>query len=149
MTVLIAVVHVWPTVVVKIFACTFHPILKATALDFAALFPAHIRSATVRLARLLFWPEHLPFSLTNRLLRSARQVRHTLIVATAKAITIRFSLVARNPRIAVLIAVVHIWPPVIVEILARAFDPVLETLALDLLQFLRRRIPAAAILGRG
>jgi hypothetical protein len=126
MTVLIPVVHVRPAVVVQIFVCAFHPILKATALDFAAHSLAHVRATTVRLA-------HLPIELAHRLIMSAHKVRHALIVATAKAITVLLLLVARNPGIAVLIAVVHIWLAVIVEILARAFDPIAETLSLGFL----------------
>jgi hypothetical protein len=74
------------------------------------------------------------------------EVRHTYVIATAKAFTIRIPLVARNMRMAVLVAVAHVWPPVIVEVLARTFDPIVKTLPLDLLQFLRWCIPAAAIL---
>ncbi len=63
----------------------------------------------------------------------ALQVRHTHLITTAKAVAIRISLVAWNMRMTVLIAVVHVRPPVIVEILARAFDPIVKTLPLYLL----------------
>src|ERR1019366_277577 len=66
-----------------------------------------------------------------------------------KAITIGFPLFARKAGITVLVAIVHVRLAVIVEILARAFNAILETLALNLLQFLRRGIPVAAILGIG
>jgi hypothetical protein len=47
---------------------------------------------------------------------------------------------------AILVAVVHIWPAVIIKILMRSFDAIVETLPLNLIQFLRRHIPAAAFL---
>jgi hypothetical protein len=156
MTVLSAVVHVWPAVVVEIFAGALHSILKATALDIAAHSLAHIRATLVVVAHLLAGSTHLLvglthllFSLTNRLLISARQVRHTPFIAAAKAITIGFPLFARKAGIAVLVAIVHVRLAVIAEILARAFNAILETFALNLLQFLRRGIPVAAILGIG
>lgn len=140
MTVLIAVVHVWPTMVVEIFACAFHTILKATTLNVAALSLSHILSATV-------WVAHLAVILALWLLRSAHEMGNALLVTAAKSIPVRFTLFGWKPWVAVLVAIVHVWAAVIVEVLACAFDPVVKTLPLNILQFLRRRIPAAAILG--
>jgi len=76
----------------------------------------------------------------------AHQVRHTDLVATTKAFTIRFPLNARYARMTELIAIVHVWPAVIVEVLSCAFDSIVEALPLGLMQILWRHIPATAIL---
>jgi hypothetical protein len=47
---------------------------------------------------------------------------------------------------AVLVAVVHVRTAVVVEIPVGALNSIVEALALDLVQFLRRRVPATAIL---
>ena len=71
------------------------------------------------------------------------------LIATAKSFAIGFLLVPWKARIAVLVAVVYIGTAVIVEVLARAFNAVAKSLALDVLQILGRRIPCATILGVG
>jgi hypothetical protein len=76
----------------------------------------------------------------------SHEVRHAGVISAAKALTVRISLVARNVGMTVLVAVVHVRSAVIVNILTRAFDPVVKTLPLDLPPFLRWRIPTAAIL---
>jgi hypothetical protein len=73
-------------------------------------------------------------------------VSHAALIAATETIAVRFPIAARNIRIAILVAVVHVWPAVVVGVSLRANDPVAKSAALDLLQFLRRRIPAAAIL---
>jgi hypothetical protein len=77
------------------------------------------------------------------------KVSHADVIATAKAIAVRVPLVAWSMRMTVLIAVIHVWAAVVVEILVRAFDSIVEPLALDLLHFLRWRIPSAVILSVG
>jgi hypothetical protein len=76
-------------------------------------------------------------------------VRHGSIVATPETFPIRFSLLRRKMRVTVLIAVVHVWAAMIPIILARSFDPVVKAATLELVQFLRRRIPAAPFLTIG
>ena len=79
----------------------------------------------------------------------SHEVRHTSIISAAIAFTVRISLVARNMRMTVLIAVVYVWPAMIIEIPVCAFDPIVKTLPLDFSPFLRWRIPTAAILRIG
>ena len=79
----------------------------------------------------------------------SHEMRHGRFISAAKALTIRISLVARNMRMTVLVAVIHVRSTVIINILACAFDPIVKTLPLGLPPFLRRRIPTAAILRIG
>jgi hypothetical protein len=75
------------------------------------------------------------------------QVMRGDIVSAPEAFAIRLALLARKMRMTKLVAVIHVKPAVIAEVLPRAFNSVAETLVLDLRQILRRHIPAAAILG--
>jgi hypothetical protein len=79
----------------------------------------------------------------------SHEVRHGRLISAAKAVTIRISLVTRNMGMTVLVAVIHVRPAVIINILACAFDPIVKTLPLGLPPFLRWRIPTAAILRIG
>jgi hypothetical protein len=134
----------------NIVACAFHSILEAAMLDFAVFSLSHgrthIRSATVRLAHLLFGEERLLFRRTNGLLRSANDVGCGSFIAKAKTIAIRFLLPRRKARIAVLVSIVHIGQAVFFQVPARAFNTVAEALPLNLLHVLGRRIPAKTIL---
>jgi hypothetical protein len=170
MTVLIAIACICPAVVVAISACAFHTILKAATLNVATLSPPRVRSAAkwilhllamiahllvmithllVMVPHLLIMVAHLVVSLAHGLLRSTLEVGSTLFVSTAIAVSIRFALFAGTPRVSVFVAIVQVQAAVVVEIISRAFDSVVKTLPLNLLQFPWRRIPAAAILGAG
>jgi hypothetical protein len=139
MTVLVAVVHIWPAMIVKILAGAFHAILKPAALDVAA----HILpiAVAVRTAPLLVISSH-------RLLEPAGavKVRNAPIVTAAKSLLIRFALFGGKMRISILVAIVHVGTAVIVEILARAHDPIVKTLTLHIPQILRRPLPVIPIL---
>jgi len=63
------------------------------------------------------------------LTRRAHQVVHANLVAATKTIAISFALLWRQMRMPVLIAVVDVGSPVIVEVLARAFNAILEPMA--------------------
>jgi hypothetical protein len=76
----------------------------------------------------------------------SHEVRHARFISAPKALAISISLVARYMRMTVLVAVVHVRTAVIVKIPACAFDPIVKTLPLGFPPFLRRGIPAAAIL---
>ncbi len=60
----------------------------------------------------------------------APQVAHSTVIAAPEAIPVRFSLLRWKMRMPVLIAVVHVWPAVIAEVLPRTFDSIVKALAL-------------------
>jgi hypothetical protein len=74
------------------------------------------------------------------------QVSLTPLIPAPKTIPVCLALFPRQPRIAVLIAVVRVPSAVIVKVLLRANNPVPKSLPLYVLQLLRRRVPAAAVL---
>ena len=138
MAVFIAIVHVRTAVIVQVLARPFHAILKAAALDFAAHPGTHFLATAIRLAH-LFRPDLLHW-------RSAHEVRHTLLIAPAKAFTVRFPLFARNMRLAILIAVVHVGRTVVIAVFAGALDTIMKALTLELTELRRWRIPSARAL---
>jgi chemotaxis protein histidine kinase CheA len=71
---------------------------------------------------------------------------HGAVISLAKTFAIVVAKSARNPGMAVLIAIIHVRTAVIVEVLAGAFDAVVKPLTLDLAKLSRRRIPSAAVL---
>jgi hypothetical protein len=139
MTILIAAGHIQAAVALHIVPRSVHPVVKTTALNFAALLGTHIPTTLFRRAHLLPRFGHLPF-------RSAREVRDGGFIAAAKAVAVSFPVVVLDLRMTVLLAPVHVRAALMVEIVARGFDSVMKAAALELLQFLRRRIPAAVIL---
>ncbi len=170
MTVLITILRVCPAVVVAVSACAFHAILKATTLNVASLSLPRVRSAAKGISHLLVMIAHLLVMITHLLvmvphllvmvahplvrlahglLRSTLEVGSALFVATAITVSICLALFAGTPRVSVFVAIVHVQVAVIVVIIARAFDSVVKTLPLNLLQFPWRCIPTAAILGAG
>jgi hypothetical protein len=74
------------------------------------------------------------------------EVRYGCFVAAAKALTVSLPITTRNVWVPVLITVVDVWPTVIFNVLACAFDAVMKALTLNFLVFLRRRIPSSALL---
>ena len=80
---------------------------------------------------------------------SACQVGHASFIAAPKAIPVRLTLFGRKARMTIFIAVVGVWPAVIIKILLRANNSIAKTAPLYILQLLRRRVPAAAILAIG
>ncbi len=170
MTVLVTILGVCAAVVVTISACAFHAVLKSTPLNVASLPPPRVRSAAkwishllVMISHLLVMVTHLPVmvphllimvahllvKLAHGLLRFTLEVGNALFVSTAITVSICFALFAGTPRVSVFIAIVQVKAAVIVEIVARAFDSVVKTLPLNLLQFPWRCIPTAAILRAG
>jgi hypothetical protein len=117
MTVFVTVVRVRPTVVTHIFASTFHSVLEASLLDFAAPARPHIPAATIRLAHLRSRPTiHL---------------RYGLLIAAPEGVSVLPSQFVWDVRMAVLIAVVRIWPTMVTHIFMGAIHPVLKTSLLD------------------
>lgn len=139
MTVLIVTAGVGTALALQIAAAGFHSIVKTTAMDVGALLRPHIPTAWFRHAHLLSRLGHLLF-------RSVREVRDGGIVAAAKAVAVSVPIVARNPGMTELLAAVHVRAALIVEIIARGFDSIVKAAALKFLEFLWRRIPAAAVL---
>jgi len=54
----------------------------------------------------------------------------------------------RNVGMTVLVAIVHVWLAMIVEVLARTFDPIVKSTPLNLVKLIRRRIPCKRRRGR-
>jgi hypothetical protein len=74
------------------------------------------------------------------------KVAHTHAVSTSETITISFAFFRPQMRVTVLVTVIHIRPPMIVIISARAFNSIVKSAALDFVQLSRRSIPTAAII---
>jgi len=65
------------------------------------------------------------------------------IITPAESFPVVVACASRNMRMTKFIAVVHIWRTVVLIVLASTLNPVVETLAADLiLEILRRRIPS-------
>jgi hypothetical protein len=73
-------------------------------------------------------------------------VIHRRVVAAAEALAVVPARVARNMGMTVFVAILYVRPAMMVEVLASTFDAIVEALALDVAELLRRRIPAAVIL---
>jgi hypothetical protein len=73
-------------------------------------------------------------------------VAHGRIVAAAEAFAVIPSRIVRNVGMAVFVAVLYIRPAMVVVVLASTFDAIMEALALNVAELLRRRIPAALVL---
>jgi hypothetical protein len=73
-------------------------------------------------------------------------VVHGRIVAAAEAFAVIPSRVVGNVGVAVFVAVLYIRAAMVVVVLAGTFDAIMEALALNVAELLRRRIPAALIL---
>jgi len=82
----------------------------------------------------------------RHLLILPRQVSLAPLIPAPESIPIRFPLCRRKVRIPILIPIVRVPPAMIVKVLLRPDNPVPKTLPLNILQLLRRRIPATAIL---
>jgi peptide/nickel transport system ATP-binding protein len=130
MPVLIAIVHVRLAVVVEVPLRAHQPIMEA---------------ATLNVAELIWRRIPRPLRFAHLRPRNTHQMGHGAPIAAPESISIRFTLFRRQVRIPVLIAVIDVWLTMIVIVLACAFNAVAEPLPLDIVQFLRRRIPIAAI----
>ena len=126
MTVFVAVVYIRTAMVIHVFACAYHAILKPTMLDLAALSPSPILSvATTPISRLVIT--------VHWLLNSTIQVGNSNFITPSESVSVGFALFAWKAWISVLVAVIHIGPTVIVSVLARTFDAIMKTLPLDFL----------------
>jgi hypothetical protein len=74
------------------------------------------------------------------------QMVHRNIVAAPESIAIVMSRTWRNMRMAKFVAVIHVRRAVVVEVLARPFNAVVETLTLNVTKLLRRGIPSTRCL---
>jgi hypothetical protein len=102
--------------------------------------PATIWPAAITIVVVTIQPTH------RHLLILPRQVSLTPLIPTPKTIPVCFPLFPRQPRVPILIAIVHIPPAMIVKVPLRPDNPVPKSLPLNILQLLRRRVPATAIL---
>jgi hypothetical protein len=73
----------------------------------------------------------------------APKVVGSTVITASEAITVGFSLLRSEMRMAVFIAVFYVGPAVIAEILSRAFDSVVKAATLKIVQLPGRRIPIA------
>lgn len=76
---------------------------------------------------------------------AVHQVLHTDLVAAAEAFAVVVTQGAFDVRVAVLVAVVHVRTAVVVEVLARTLDAVVEAAPGSVLELGRRSVPSALI----
>ena len=72
-------------------------------------------------------------------------MRHRAIISGTKSVPIILSKVVCNVRVPVLVAILNVWGAVVLEILPRAFDSVMEALALRLAKLGRWGIPIVIV----
>jgi hypothetical protein len=75
----------------------------------------------------------------------ARHMRHGLLVSAAKGLLVIPSHFARHIRMTILIAVVDVWPAVIVNILSRTFNSIVKTPALNVVELSWRSFPVVPV----
>ena len=133
MPVLISIVHIRLPVVLKVVARAIDAVVESTLLNFIELrrirVPLRWRRRRSRLK------SRTPFS---------HQVRHSPVVSAPESLAIGTPRVRWKMRTPVFVAILDVWLPVIFNIAAGAFDAIVETLPLNFIEFLRRRIPAIA-----
>jgi hypothetical protein len=76
----------------------------------------------------------------------APKVVGSTVITAPEAITVGFPLLTRKMRMAVFIAVFHVGPAVIGEVLSCAFDSIVKAAALKIVQLSGRRIPVAIVI---
>jgi hypothetical protein len=76
---------------------------------------------------------------------TVHQVLHRGVVAATKSFTIVCTRAAFYVRVTILIAIVYVRPTMIVEVLPCSFDAIMITLTLNVLELLRRSVPATGL----
>src|SRR6185369_12723359 len=76
----------------------------------------------------------------------AHHVIHSLLISAAESLPVVLTCAPLDMRMAILIAIIHIRPTMLVVILARALDPVVIALALNFAKLAGRSIPSTFIL---
>jgi len=61
------------------------------------------------------------------------QVRNPTLVPAPKSVPVRIPLLGRQMRVAILVAIVHVGPAMILNVLLCADDPIMKPLPLNLL----------------
>jgi len=70
---------------------------------------------------------------------------HRYLIASAKTFAVVVAGAGRNVRVTILIAVVNVSSPVVIKVLASAFDPIVKSLPLYIFELLRRVVPSAIL----
>jgi len=71
-----------------------------------------------------------------------QEMIHGNLVPAAESIAVVLSRTWRDMRMTVLIAIVHVRPAVVIEVLASSFDAIVEALTLDIAKLLRWCVPS-------
>jgi hypothetical protein len=152
-TVLIAIVHVWPSVIVKVPPRAFHAIVESTPLNVIELRRKRIplrrrpRLLVLRLLVLRLLILRLlvllrrPWLPVLRL-SFAHQMRHRAVIPAPESIAIGVGLLWRKTRVTELFVIICIRTPLGLKIPARCIHPIVKPMALKIIQFLRRCVPA-------
>ena len=133
MPVLIAIVHIRLPVVLKVVARAIDAVVESTLLNFIEL-------RRIRVPLRWGWRR----SGCNPGPPSPIKCDMAPVVSTPESLAIGTPRVRWKMRTAVFVAILDVWLPVIFNIAAGAFDSIVETLPLNFIEFLRRRIPAIA-----
>jgi hypothetical protein len=131
-TILLAIIRVRPTVILVVPSRAFHAIVKSAALNVI-----EFRGECIPLRR-------RRRRLTKLRTLSSHQVRHRTVVAAPKSIAECVSLFRRKLRVPKSLMIVDVGMTVHLEIFSCRFNPFMETLPLNFIQFLRWNIPAVA-----
>jgi hypothetical protein len=79
------------------------------------------------------------------------EMRHPRLISTAESLAVVVPCTRGNVRVTIFIAIIHVWPAMIVIVFACTFNAVVIALTLDILKFLGRCVPstlALSVLGR-
>jgi hypothetical protein len=77
------------------------------------------------------------------LVSAIRQVRHAGFVSAAEALAIVSAFAARHMGMTILITVIYIWSAMILVVFTRPLNAIVEALALDIAELLRRNVPTS------
>jgi hypothetical protein len=135
--------HIWRIVSVEVIASSFEAIVEALALNVPETLRRRIPAAAILIrwrAVLGHWHRRPPHSFA--------EVREGRVVAAAEAFAVCVAVGRWNPRMPEFSPPIRARRIVPVEVIAGSFEAIVESLALNIPELLRRRIPAAAILVR-
>jgi hypothetical protein len=131
----------WWSVSVEVAATGFKAIVESLALNIPEL-----RWRRIPAAAFMFRGRAVLGHGHRRSSHSSAEVREGRVVAAAEAFAICVAVGWRNPGMTEFFSPLHVRRDVSVEVIVGSVEAIMEALALDILEFLGRGIPAPAIM---
>ena len=70
---------------------------------------------------------------------------HRYLIASTKTFAVVVAGTGRDVRVTILVAVVNVSSPVVIEVLASTFNPIVKSLPLNIFELLRRIVPSTVL----